>query len=174
MYLGRARSSWQQLPLATLLPFARLLYFNVETLPLARITIRNTVTIRQVLRDWHHRPIFLALKSLQFASFFFFLPIPYLANVLDIGVRKFLSQWNRTIKLFRAFWILFANLELFKIRLKRKKKTIFKSTFRKSARCFSVWGLEFVFRVQEFSANLTKQRTNLSEIFNEKYGKASR
>ena len=64
-----ARSSWQQLPLATLLPFARVLYFNVETLPFARITIRNTVTIRQVLRDWHHRPIFIALKSLQFASF---------------------------------------------------------------------------------------------------------
>ena len=74
-YLNRARSSWQQLPLATLLPFARLLYFNVETLPFARITIRNTVTIRQVLRDWHHRPIFLALKSLQFASFF-----PFPAN----------------------------------------------------------------------------------------------
>ena len=90
--LERARSSWQQLPLATLLPFARVLYFNVETLPFARITIRNTVTIRQVLRDWHHRPIFLALKSLPFASFFIFLPIPNLANVLDIGIRKFLSQ----------------------------------------------------------------------------------
>ena len=85
----RARNSWQQLQFATLLPFARLLYFNVETLPLATITIRNTVTIRQVLRDWHHRPIFLALKSLQFASFFLFLPIPNLANVRDIGVRKF-------------------------------------------------------------------------------------
>ena len=90
--LKRARSSWQQLPLATLLPFARLLYFNVETLPFARITIGNTVAIRQVLRDWHHRPIFLALKSLPFASFFLFLPIPNLANVLDIGIRKFLSQ----------------------------------------------------------------------------------
>ena len=87
-----ARRSWQQLPFATLIPFARLLYFNVETLPFARITIRNTVTIRQVLRDWHHRPIFLALKSLQFASFFLFLPIPNLANVRDIGVRKFLIQ----------------------------------------------------------------------------------
>ena len=101
--LERARSSWQQLPLATLLPLARVLYFNVETLPFARITIRNTVTIRQVLRDWHHRPISLALKSLQFASFFLFLPIPNLANVRDIGVRKFLSQSNQSIKTFRAF-----------------------------------------------------------------------
>ena len=83
-----ARSSWQQLPFATLLPFARLLYFNVETLPFARITIGNNVTIRQVLRDWHHCPIFLALKSLQFASFVLFLPIPNLANLLDIGIQR--------------------------------------------------------------------------------------
>ena len=88
----RVRSSWQQLPLATLLPFARLLYFNVEALPFARITIGNTVTIRQVLRDWHYRPIFLALELLPFASFFLFLPIPNLVNVLDIGIPKFLSQ----------------------------------------------------------------------------------
>ena len=32
----RARSNWQQLPFASLLPLARLLYFNVEALRLAR------------------------------------------------------------------------------------------------------------------------------------------
>ena len=104
--------------MASLLPFARVLYFNVETLPFARITIRNTVTIRQVLRDWHHRPIFLALKSLQFASFFLFLPIPNLANVRDIGVRNFLGQSNQIIKTFRAFKNLFTHLIMM-----RNKKT---------------------------------------------------
>ena len=66
------------------------------------VTIRNPVTFRQVLRNWHHRPIFLALESLQLASFFLFLPIPNLANVLDIGIRKFVSQSNQRIKTFRA------------------------------------------------------------------------
>ena len=32
------------------------------------VTIGNPVTIPQVFRDWLHRPIFSALKSLQFAS----------------------------------------------------------------------------------------------------------
>ena len=65
-------------------------------------TIRNTVTIRQVLRDWHHRPIS-SVKIGAVRKFFLLLPIRKLGNERDIGVRKFLSQSNQSIKIFRAF-----------------------------------------------------------------------